>query len=153
MKDEQDYVSKTHMPTYVLKDEKKLDSFTRLQEKIMSINTKLDNVSNALANQHGEDQKLIAEVGIEWLDLLLRKNRDYGSSVFNPPILAPDCLISSAIRVRMSDKIARLNNLFANPKPSIDESIDDTIRDLGAYCLLLLVEKQRNGTTCGRSDQ
>ena len=96
-------------------------------------------IEQALSGSRGGDQQRIAEVGIQWIGLLLKKNADYGSSAWQSPVLAPECDSGAAIRVRMSDKIARLSRLLAGSAPEVaDESINDTIRDLGAYCLLYL---------------
>ena len=75
--------------------------------------------------------------------VLVRKNTDYGASAFNPPALAPWVGPKTAILVRMSDKISRLNNLQGAEKPNY-ESIEDTILDLAGYAILLLVEMQKN---------
>lgn len=95
----------------------------------------------ALRGDLGEDPRRIAMEGLKWVDLLVRKNLDYGSSVFKPPALAPELNADATIRVRMSDKISRLSNLMDLRRPSLisSESIEDTVRDLGAYCLLWLV--------------
>lgn len=96
-----------------------------------------DYLLDALTGCRGPEQKRIAETGIAWIALLLRKNRDYGCSVWQVPTLAPECNPDAAIRVRMSDKITRLQTLLSvTGGPEVDESIGDTIRDLGAYCLL-----------------
>jgi hypothetical protein len=109
-----------------------------------SISRDLDLLVEASEARHGEDQTRIAETIIQWGALLLRKNKDYGNSVWNTPVLAPDCSVSAAIRVRMSDKISRLAHLIANNNdPAINESIDDTLRDLGAYCLLELARPKK----------
>jgi len=98
-----------------------------------------DIIKKALSGERGEDQKCIAEAVVIWGELLLKKNQDYGSSVWETPILAPECDPGTAIRVRMSDKISRLNQLLKNENtPEVAESIWDTISDLGAYCLLEL---------------
>lgn len=94
-------------------------------------------VGDALEGKRGQDQKLIAEIGVAWIDTLLRKNMDYGSSVFQEPILCPGLPTTTAIDVRMSDKIARIKNLKTAKAQVADESVDDTYDDLGAYCLLL----------------
>ena len=100
-------------------------------------------IDEAFHGEHGPDQQLIAAEVIRWGALLLRKNSDYGSSVWEQPILAPDCDPGVAIRVRMSDKISRLNSLLTKKQEVQDESIDDTLRDLGAYCLLELARPGR----------
>lgn len=96
---------------------------------------KLTRLLNALNGIRGHHQQLIAQVGLQWVDTLLRKNADYGSSVFKEPVLAPGMPTTSAIDVRMSDKIARIQNL-KTAKAEVAESIQDTYNDLGAYCLL-----------------
>lgn len=101
-------------------------------------------ILDALNGVRGEDQQRIAEVCLEWTVLLLKKNSDYGSSVWKRPILAPECDAGTAIRVRMSDKINRLESLLSKGSAEIDsESIDDTLRDLGAYCLLELARPEQ----------
>lgn len=102
-----------------------------------------DRVKKALDNGFGPDQRLIVEAGIKWVDLMLRKNIDYGNTAFNSPLFAPEMTAGAGIRVRMSDKISRLQTLLKGNKALVEESIDDTFRDLGVYCLLYLVEKER----------
>ena len=111
------------------------------KERIVSITVK--DIPNPTlleaANGHfGPDQQRIAQEVIKWGDLLLRKNRDYGSAVWKTPVLAPDCDPGVAIRVRMSDKISRLSTLLTKGDAQVDESVEDTLRDLGSYCLLEL---------------
>ena len=74
--------------------------------------------------------------------VLVRKNTDYGASAFNRPALAPDVKPTTAILVRMSDKISRLNNLQGADKPNC-EAIEDTILDLAGYAILLLIARQK----------
>lgn len=81
----------------------------------------------------------IAQTGVAWTSLVMRKYHDYGDSVWRPSVLAPEVNTSAAIRVRMSDKISRLSELFSGRQSQLkEETIDDTIADLGAYCLLYL---------------
>lgn len=101
-------------------------------------------IIEALDGNRGEDQKIIAAMGCEFVELLLKKNMDYGSSVFKKPVLAPKLEPAIAIQVRMSDKIERLSNLLAGNEQQVqDESLEDTIKDLGAYCLLWLCAKKK----------
>lgn len=105
---------------------------------------RLNILGDALDGARGADQQRIARVGLEWITLLLAKNQDYGSSVWKTPLLAPECETEAAIRVRMSDKIHRLHHLhrIVSEDAEVDESIADTIRDLGAYCLLWLARPE-----------
>jgi hypothetical protein len=96
-------------------------------------------VVDALDGNRGLDQFRIAKEGIAWVSLLLRKNADYDSSAWKRPVLAPECDVDTAMRVRMSDKIERIMSLLKKDGPEVaEESIRDTMRDLGAYCLLWL---------------
>jgi len=95
-------------------------------------------LQEALSGSRGQDQKRIAEVGLNWIETILAKNADYGSSVFEVPVLAPECDAGTAIRVRMSDKINRIRSLLKRPPEVAGDSLTDSIRDLGGYCLLLL---------------
>lgn len=113
----------------------------------MSINIE-DNkklLEEALKGERGPDQTLIAEIGLEFLTTILRKNMDYGSSVFKPPILNPTLPAKSAIEVRLSDKITRFQQLKKAEANVKTESIQDTMRDFGAYGILWLIadEKER----------
>ena len=92
---------------------------------------------DALDGKRGRDQARIATVALAWAATLLRKNMDYGSSVWKVPVLAPKCSISDAIYVRMSDKVSRLAAL-QEQEGEVAESIEDTVSDLGSYCLLWL---------------
>lgn len=99
----------------------------------------LDLIAKAMNGDQGDGQQRIAEEGAAWVALLLRKNSDYGSSAWKAPVLAPECDSDAAMRVRMSDKIERICSLLPKGDPEVSsESLEDTIRDLGAYCLLWL---------------
>lgn len=95
-----------------------------------------DRSAAALIGRYGADAAAIATEGVALVDMLLRKNSDYGSSAWRPPVLAPDMDWRTMILVRMSDKIARLATLQASIDPQVNESIEDTLRDLAGYCLL-----------------
>jgi len=109
----------------------------------MTIREQQELILNALNGGRGRQQQLIAEIGLEWISTLLRKNNDYGGSVFKSPLLAPNLSPLSAIDVRLSDKIERIQTLLTK-NSEVNESIDDTFTDLGAYCLLRKVAKKLN---------
>lgn len=94
-------------------------------------------IRQALDGQRGEDQQKIAEVGIEVVALLLRKNHDYGGSAWKRPILAPGLEPRTAMLCRMSDKIERILSLLERGHNEVvDESLNDTFRDLCGYLML-----------------
>lgn len=93
----------------------------------------------AALNGDNADQKRIAEQGLELVALLLRKNSDYGSAAWNAPVLDPLMNTGDAIMVRMSDKVARIASLKrSGGAGQVDESIEDTVRDLAGYSILWL---------------
>lgn len=95
-------------------------------------------IAEALSGARGPDQKRIALRGLLWIETVLSKNSDYGSSVWKRPVLSPRADVSEAIFVRMSDKVERIKQLRASGQAEVAESLEDTVADLGAYCLLWL---------------
>lgn len=78
-------------------------------------------------------QKLIAETCDEVKALLLKKNKDYGSSFAFPiGVFAKNLDAEAQIRVRIDDKLNRL-------KTGINEISEDTEMDLIGYLILLRV--------------
>lgn len=106
----------------------------------------IDLIARACLGERGGDQQRIAEEIARWGALMLRKNHDYGGAVWDRPILAPECEAGTAIRVRMSDKLSRMISLLEKGGAEVDESFDDTLRDLGAYCLLELSRPDRKAS-------
>jgi hypothetical protein len=131
MKDKEELKTQTEIPKEVIIEKRQEDG--------------LDEFLDAFGGEFGMNQQLIARTVLQFGLTLLRKNRNYGSSVFKQPVLTPDIGTDAAIRVRMSDKIERLITLFKGNKDLVGESVIDTISDLGAYCILWLVYKGRKG--------
>ena len=98
----------------------------------------------ALSGARGPDQQRIAEYGLQWVENILKKNWDYGSGVWKNPALVPDMEPREAILVRMSDKVARIREM-ASKDSEVEESLEDTIGDLGAYCFLWVLADGRGG--------
>jgi hypothetical protein len=97
-----------------------------------------DRIRQAAAGQMGDDAKNIVTTGLDILDTLLRKNHDYGGSAWKTPVLAPGLTPREAIQCRMSDKIERLQKLLAGNNAMVQESIEDSMRDLAGYAVLWL---------------
>ncbi len=76
-------------------------------------------------------------------DLLTRKQQNYGESVFQPPFLAPNLSVYDGIMTRLSDKFSRLRTLNSGVPDVVNESVEDTIRDIAGYCILTLIELKR----------
>jgi hypothetical protein len=81
-----------------------------------------------------EQFKEFEKIQHELLNLSIRKNHDYGPENIG-------ALGERGIYVRIWDKVARLKTLlWDNKDPAVkDESIDDTIRDLANYAIIMLV--------------
>ena len=97
-----------------------------------------ERIRQAVNGDHGEDQRRLAEQGMQLVALLLAKNADYGGSAWQIPTLAPVLSPREAIQCRMSDKIQRLQTLLSGTAPEVLESTEDTMRDLAGYCILWL---------------
>ncbi len=95
------------------------------------------------------DQELIKEAMARVTDLLLRKNRDYGSSFRAPGILSGALDSKTKLLVRIDDKLERLANLLEKKTDVAvaDESVIDTATDLIGYFVLLLIllDEERGG--------
>lgn len=66
--------------------------------------------------------------------IIVAKNKDYGNAAERHPVLCPNVSPYTALKVRLSDKIARL----ANDSEKTFETEVDTIIDIVGYCVLLL---------------
>ena len=109
------------------------------QEKIMM-------VMSAMRGERGPDQAKIAEEALDWTVTLLTKNNDYGGSAWQAPFLNPKLGSCAGLLCRMSDKIHRIRQLLgAEDQAEVNETLDDTFRDLGAYCLLYLAKPEGRG--------
>lgn len=104
--------------------------------------TDLELVTSAIQSPENGDQKKIADLGVQWVATMLRKNKDYGSAVFQAPRLAPKLDPGTVILVRMSDKLTRLENLCKGEKPQVNETFLDTLSDLASYALLYHISQQ-----------
>jgi hypothetical protein len=97
-----------------------------------------DLIRQAAAGQRGEDQKQLVTTGLEIVAMLLKKNADYGSSAWKKPRLAPKMTAREGLQCRMSDKLERLENLLSGKEAEVEESIEDSMRDLCGYLVLWL---------------
>jgi len=91
---------------------------------------KVKPVSNPVLQPSFEQQ--VSELFEELEDLLLRKHADYGPTNISA---APGGALNG-LRVRMHDKLARLNNLIDNNADPLNESLRDTLLDLANYAAI-----------------
>ena len=99
-----------------------------------------DNLSNPPIAREVHLEVHLSNTIKELSDLLLSKHKDYGPKNISQ---APGGAING-LRVRMHDKLARINNLIdsgANPE---HESLEDSFKDMANYAIigLLVLRKQ-----------
>ena len=71
----------------------------------------------------------------ELAELLLKKHRDYGPKNISESPGGP----LNGLRVRMHDKLARINNLIDNDRTPENESLEDSIKDMANYAIIGLL--------------
>lgn len=71
----------------------------------------------------------------ELATLLLRKHHDYGPKNISQSPGGP----LNGLRVRMWDKVARINNLIDSGNTPENESLEDSFKDLANYSIIALM--------------
>lgn len=82
-----------------------------------------------------EFTQAVAKTYAEAEELLLRKHKDYGPKNIS---LSPGGPING-LRVRMHDKMARINNLYDSGATPENESLRDSFIDLANYAIIALL--------------
>lgn len=86
-------------------------------------------------------EELFKEITTEMLNIFIKKNTDYGSSVSDT--YRDFGLVSFLIR--MQDKLNRLKTLSKQDSLVKDEKVEDTLIDLANYSILALIELKLDG--------
>lgn len=97
--------------------------------------TAQDNFNNPAIARELHLETYLSNTVKELSDLLLSKHKDYGPKNISQ---APGGAING-LRVRMHDKLARINNLIdsgANPE---HESLEDSFKDMANYAIIGLL--------------
>ena len=71
----------------------------------------------------------------ELMSILLKKHRDYGPRNIADAPGGP----LNGLRVRIHDKVARINNLIDNNSKPQYESLEDSFKDLANYAIIALL--------------
>ncbi len=109
-------------------NEKDMEEYMGLQDKFKTLNTG--------DTEFTTEQEAIVKECYELAEFLLGKNRRYGNSALCPARIFSKSSPTEQIRVRLDDKITRLQNVQSD-----DE--EDALLDLLGYLVLLRVcEKQ-----------
>jgi len=77
----------------------------------------------------------VAQTFQELLDLLMSKHKDYGPKNISDSPGGP----VNGLRVRMHDKLARINNLVDNNRDPEHESLEDSFKDMANYAIIGLL--------------
>ena len=81
----------------------------------------------------------IKKIALEIAELVERKNHDYDNS-FNKTM---DKYGDTAYFLRIEDKLNRLINLSKKEAKVNDEKVEDTLKDIIGYTLLMLNDKSK----------
>lgn len=73
----------------------------------------------------------------ELTNTYIAKNHDYGDSFAKVRKEFPNSVL-----IRIADKLERLKQLMCGVKPEVDESVEDTLKDLANYCIMECVERK-----------
>ena len=79
-------------------------------------------------------ESLITDIALEVANLVEKKNHDYGNS-FDKTV---EEYGEVAYFLRIEDKLSRLKSLSKKDAPEINESIEDTLKDIIGYTLLMI---------------
>lgn len=80
-------------------------------------------------------ESAVAHTFQECLDLLMSKHKDYGPKNISE---APGGALNG-LRVRMHDKLARINNLYDSASNPEHESLEDSFKDMANYAIIGLL--------------
>ena len=86
-------------------------------------------------NNGASFESAVAKTFQELVDLLLSKHKDYGPKNISD---APGGALNG-LRVRMHDKLARINNLYGSALQPEHESLEDSFKDMANYAIIGLL--------------
>ena len=85
--------------------------------------------------QNNDFEDSVKQVYDEAMTLLLKKHKDYGPKNISA---SPGGAING-LRVRLHDKLARINNLYDSQATPENESLRDSFIDMANYALIALL--------------
>lgn len=119
------------MADYKSSNESRLEGISALDARVVP---NRDNKSSIVAREVHLEVHLSNVVG-ELTDLLLSKHKDYGPKNISQ---APGGAVNG-LRVRMHDKLARINNLIDSGASPEHESLEDSFKDMANYAIIGLL--------------
>lgn len=115
---------------------------TGIEDRIVSEGRRSakDNINDTAITRELHLETHISNTANELAELLLSKHKDYGPKNISQ---APGGAING-LRVRMHDKLARINNLIDSGASPEHESLEDSFKDMANYAIigLLVLRKQ-----------
>jgi hypothetical protein len=129
------------IPSYLV--EKDGEYFNRHPGDTFNDRNPLEDELYAKARKANADNRFMQNVSLLYIDLedlLLSKHRDYGPRNISD---APGGALNG-LRVRMHDKLARINNLVDSGASPEHESLEDSFKDMANYAIIgLLVLREQ----------
>jgi len=119
------------MADYKSSDESRFEGISVLDTRVVP---NRDSKSSIVAREVHLEVDL-SNLTKELTDLLLSKHRDYGPKNISQ---APGGAING-LRVRMHDKLARINNLVDSGATPEHESLEDSFKDMANYAIIGLL--------------
>lgn len=109
---------------------------TRVQSGILR--EAISDVADSNRGSSIEFNNDVADVTSGLFDLLIKKHKDYGPKNIS---LSPGGPLNG-LRVRMWDKLARINNLVESGAKPENESLEDSFKDMANYAIIGLLVLQ-----------
>jgi len=109
---------------------------TRLQSDILR--EAISDITDSNRGSSADFNNDVADVTSDLFDLLIRKHKDYGPKNIS---LSPGGPLNG-LRVRMWDKLARINNLVDTGAKPENESLEDSFKDMANYAIIGLLVLQ-----------
>ena len=109
---------------------------TRLQSDILR--EAISDITDSNRGSSADFNNDVADVTSDLFDLLIRKHKDYGPKNIS---LSPGGPLNG-LRVRMWDKLARINNLVESGAKPENESLEDSFKDMANYAIIGLLVLQ-----------
>ena len=93
---------------------------------------------HSVAGSDAQFDNDVADVTSKLFDLLIKKHKDYGPKNISQSPGGP----LNGLRVRMWDKLARINNLVESGAKPENESLEDSFKDMANYAIIGLLVLQ-----------
>jgi hypothetical protein len=110
----------------------------RIQSGVLRETSEHQYSKHSIAGSSAKFDNDVAEVTSNLFDLLIKKHKDYGPKNISQSPGGP----LNGLRVRMWDKLARINNLVESGAKPENESLEDSFKDMANYAIIGLLVLQ-----------